>query len=62
MLPDFSIQIQSHAFSETELHVLYFATNAPVPLIYQEGPSLLEQTYLSYSFHSSLLLFCLNVL
>lgn len=32
MLPDLSVQMQSHAFSKTELHVLYFSTNGPVPI------------------------------
>lgn len=54
-LLDLSAQTQSHALSKTGLHELSFSTHYPVPLIYHGGPSLLEHTYLSHSFHRGLL-------
>jgi len=54
-LPDLSAQTESHALSKPGLHELSFSTHCPVPLIYHGGPSLLEYTYLSPSFHRGLL-------
>lgn len=42
MLLDLSVQMQSCAFSKTELHVLYYSTKGPVPI----------GTNLSFSFFS----------